>query len=186
MHLLEEIEVVAEKVETQKEFLELHASFFSSCELTPDQLDVDLNNIALMTSAEPHTMSLVGVVFKHPLLKYFLHINGGQIPKVSSKWSLHCPVYCISDYLVNCFAHLIGNIEILQVIAYVVPTSLCGTYCDGSAMLCRGWEVVIKRCVDVVVNLLRFVAVDVGSGESDCIDVRLITRVVIGGTEEVS
>ncbi|GKD06219.1 hypothetical protein Tco_1181193 [Tanacetum coccineum] len=44
MHLLEEVEVVAVKVETQKEFLERHASFFSSCELPPDLIGVDLSN----------------------------------------------------------------------------------------------------------------------------------------------
>ncbi|GJR62351.1 hypothetical protein Tco_1504513 [Tanacetum coccineum] len=55
MRLLEEVEVVAMKVETQEEFLVTHVSFFSSYELPPDQLDVDLNNLALMTSVKPHT-----------------------------------------------------------------------------------------------------------------------------------
>ncbi|GJV75782.1 hypothetical protein Tco_1507366 [Tanacetum coccineum] len=86
--MLEEVEVVAVKVETQEEFLSL--------------IQVIVN-----------VMSLVGVVFKHPLLKNFLHINSGQIPKASSKWSLHCPVNCIGDYLIHCLAHLVGNIEIL-------------------------------------------------------------------------
>ncbi|GJX04057.1 hypothetical protein Tco_0189973 [Tanacetum coccineum] len=40
--------------------------------------------------------------------------------------------------------------------------------------------------VVVVVVIIEVVAVDVGSGESDCIVMRSITRVVIGGTEEVS
>ncbi|GJX75427.1 hypothetical protein Tco_0314022 [Tanacetum coccineum] len=88
MRLLEEVEVVAMKVETQEEFLSL--------------IQVIVN-----------FMSLVGVVFKHLLLKNFLHINDGQIPKASSKWSLHCLVNCISDYLINRFAHLVENIEIL-------------------------------------------------------------------------
>ncbi|GKB09621.1 hypothetical protein Tco_0837933 [Tanacetum coccineum] len=38
----------------------------------------------------------------------------------------------------------------------------------------------------VVVVIIEVVVVDVGSGESDCIVVRSITEVVIGGTEEVS
>ncbi|GJW48843.1 hypothetical protein Tco_0080489 [Tanacetum coccineum] len=88
MRLLEEVEEVAVKEETQKEFLSL--------------IQVIVN-----------IMSLVGVVFKHPLLKNFLHINSGQIPEASSKWSLHCPVYCISDYHIHCLAHLVGNIKIL-------------------------------------------------------------------------
>ncbi|GJS19330.1 hypothetical protein Tco_0447962 [Tanacetum coccineum] len=55
MHLLEEVDVVAIKVETQEEFLATHDSFFSSYELPPDQLDIDLNNLAPMTSAKSHT-----------------------------------------------------------------------------------------------------------------------------------
>ncbi|GKE63787.1 hypothetical protein Tco_1514154, partial [Tanacetum coccineum] len=55
MRLLEEVEEVAMKVETQKEFLICHVSVFSFYEPPPDQLDVDLNNLTLMTSAEPHT-----------------------------------------------------------------------------------------------------------------------------------
>ncbi|GKD27819.1 hypothetical protein Tco_1234033, partial [Tanacetum coccineum] len=39
---------------------------------------------------------------------------------------------------------------------------------------------------DVVVVIIEVVAIDVGSGELDCIVMRSITRVVIGGTEEVS
>nr|GEY87542.1 hypothetical protein [Tanacetum cinerariifolium] len=39
-HLLEEAEVVAVKVETQKEFLVSHVSFFSSGELLPDLIGV--------------------------------------------------------------------------------------------------------------------------------------------------
>ncbi|GJZ97787.1 hypothetical protein Tco_0670240 [Tanacetum coccineum] len=38
----------------------------------------------------------------------------------------------------------------------------------------------------VVVVIIEVVAIDVGSGESDCIIVRSITGVVIGGTKEVS
>ncbi|GKB56496.1 hypothetical protein Tco_0912682 [Tanacetum coccineum] len=91
MRLLEEVEEVAMKVETQKEFL--------------SHIQVIVN-----------VMSLVRVIFKHPLLKNFLYINSGQIPEASSKWSLHCPVYCISDYLIHCLAHLMGDIEILQVV----------------------------------------------------------------------
>ncbi|GJX75068.1 hypothetical protein Tco_0313663 [Tanacetum coccineum] len=53
--LLEEVEEVAMKVETQKEFLVHHVSFFSFYELAPDQLDVDLNNLTPMTFAEPYT-----------------------------------------------------------------------------------------------------------------------------------
>ncbi|GJU73213.1 hypothetical protein Tco_1264618 [Tanacetum coccineum] len=53
--LLEEVEVVAMKVETQEEFLVHHVSFISFYELPPDELDVDLNNLTPMTSAEPHT-----------------------------------------------------------------------------------------------------------------------------------
>ncbi|GJU33778.1 hypothetical protein Tco_1182132 [Tanacetum coccineum] len=56
IRLLEEVEEVAMKEETQKEFLVRHVSFFSFYELPPNQLDVDLNNITLMTSVEPHTM----------------------------------------------------------------------------------------------------------------------------------
>ncbi|GJV47183.1 hypothetical protein Tco_1437395 [Tanacetum coccineum] len=67
MPLIEEAEVVAMKVETQEEFLSL--------------IQVIVN-----------FMSLIGVVFKHPLLKNFLYINGGQIPEASSKRSLHCHV----------------------------------------------------------------------------------------------
>ncbi|GJU60622.1 hypothetical protein Tco_1238388 [Tanacetum coccineum] len=50
-----EVEVVAMKVETQEEFLVHHVSFISFYELPPDELDVDLNNLTPMTSAEPHT-----------------------------------------------------------------------------------------------------------------------------------
>ncbi|GJW63056.1 hypothetical protein Tco_0114940 [Tanacetum coccineum] len=74
--------VRAEKVETQKEFLELHASFFSSCELPPDQLDVDLNILSSSNDflqrlyksyCEPHDPC--GVCFQNMLLKFFLHIK---------------------------------------------------------------------------------------------------------------
>ncbi|GJW62207.1 hypothetical protein Tco_0111542 [Tanacetum coccineum] len=51
MRLLEEVEVVAMKVETQEEFLVRHVSFFSFYKLPPVQLDVDLNNLTPMTSA---------------------------------------------------------------------------------------------------------------------------------------
>ncbi|GKE16242.1 hypothetical protein Tco_1423819 [Tanacetum coccineum] len=40
--------------------------------------------------------------------------------------------------------------------------------------------------IAVVVVIIKVVDVDVGSGESDCIVVRSIIGVVIGGTEEVS
>ncbi|GJY20328.1 hypothetical protein Tco_0392894 [Tanacetum coccineum] len=61
-------------------------------------------------------MSLVEVVFKHPLLKNILHINSVEIPEANLMWSLHCPIYRISDYLINYLAHIMGNIEILQVV----------------------------------------------------------------------
>ncbi|GKG10071.1 hypothetical protein Tco_0338817, partial [Tanacetum coccineum] len=54
-YLLEEVEVVTVKVETQEEFLVHHVSFISFYELPPDELDVDLNNLTPMTSAELHT-----------------------------------------------------------------------------------------------------------------------------------
>ncbi|GJY88061.1 hypothetical protein Tco_0502689 [Tanacetum coccineum] len=103
MRLLEEVEEVAMKVETQKEFLVRHVSVFSFYELPPDQLDVDLNNLTLMNFAEPHTS----------------HCGGG-------------------------------------------------------------------RRVVIVVVIVEIVAIDVRRGELDCDFVRSITRVVIGGTEEVS
>ncbi|GKE96918.1 hypothetical protein Tco_1581773, partial [Tanacetum coccineum] len=53
--LLEEVEVVTIKVETQEEFLVRLVSLVSFYELPPDQLDVDLNNLTPMTSSEPHT-----------------------------------------------------------------------------------------------------------------------------------
>nr|GFB36921.1 hypothetical protein [Tanacetum cinerariifolium] len=43
----------------------------------------------------------------------FLYINDRQITKASMKWSLHCPINCISTNLINGFAHFIRNIEIL-------------------------------------------------------------------------
>ncbi|GKB58846.1 hypothetical protein Tco_0915032 [Tanacetum coccineum] len=138
--------------------------FVSFYELPPDKLDVDRNNITLMTFAglhishcdwfEPCRSRLKLSVVEE---KNFLYINSGQIPEASSKWSLHCPIYYVSDYLINCLSHLVGNIEILQVIYGIV----------------------------VVVMIIEVVADDVGSGESDFIVVKLITGVVIGGTEEV-
>nr|GEV83973.1 reverse transcriptase domain-containing protein [Tanacetum cinerariifolium] len=67
MRLLEEVKVVAMAVETHKEFLVSHVSFFSFGELLPD---------------------LIGV-------ENFLHINGRHITEMSLKRSLHCPVNCI-------------------------------------------------------------------------------------------
>ncbi|GKG01111.1 hypothetical protein Tco_0305816, partial [Tanacetum coccineum] len=81
-----------------------HPTSDSQLEIARDLIQVIVNVI-----------SLVGVVFKHPLLKNFLHNNSGQIPEARSKWSLQWPIYCISDYLIHCLAHLVGNIEILQV-----------------------------------------------------------------------
>nr|GFC52332.1 hypothetical protein [Tanacetum cinerariifolium] len=51
----------------------------------------------------------------------------------------------------------------------------------GSVVLCYGGG---QR--DVVVVIIEVVVVDVGSREPDCDVARLITRVVIGGTEEMS
>nr|GEX03424.1 hypothetical protein [Tanacetum cinerariifolium] len=57
MHLLEEVEVVDVVVETHKEFLLCHVSFFSYGELLPDMIGVGMSNHAPMTSPAHHITS---------------------------------------------------------------------------------------------------------------------------------
>ncbi|GJU31709.1 hypothetical protein Tco_1175298 [Tanacetum coccineum] len=104
-----------------KEFLVRHVSFFSFYELPPDQLDVDLNNLTPLSSAEPHTSHCerhepYRSCLHNPVVEVFPSFQLWAIPEASSKWSLHCPVYCIINSLINFLAHLVGNIEILQVV----------------------------------------------------------------------
>nr|GFB79310.1 hypothetical protein [Tanacetum cinerariifolium] len=116
--LLEVVGEVAVVVGTQKEFLVSHVSLFSSCELHQDLLEVDLNNHAPMTSVVPQTNSYDHhkpgrSCLQTSVIGNFLYINDRQITKASMKWSLHCPINCISTNLINGFAHFIRNIEIL-------------------------------------------------------------------------
>nr|GEY58236.1 hypothetical protein [Tanacetum cinerariifolium] len=91
--LLEEVEVVAEEEETQKVFLRI-------------------KQILVIF------MSLIGFIFKHPLLENFLHINDIQITETSSKWSMHYPVNCIGGG---------GGRVVVIVTAEVVAIAVDGT-----------------------------------------------------------
>nr|GEU32853.1 hypothetical protein [Tanacetum cinerariifolium] len=73
----------------------------------------DLEGVLVLHTSSCDHHEPCRVVFKRSLLENFLHINCRQITKASLKWSLHCPISCNSDNLINAFAYFLRNIKFL-------------------------------------------------------------------------
>ncbi|GKF52828.1 hypothetical protein Tco_0159738 [Tanacetum coccineum] len=108
----------------------------------------------------------LGVIFKHSLLKNFLYINAGQILKRARSGA------CIAQSTASATISSTALLTWWGILRFsnLYSLDLCG---GGGGRV-------------IVVVIIEVFAVDVGSGESDCIVMRSITGVVIGGTEEVS
>ncbi|GJW62275.1 hypothetical protein Tco_0111610 [Tanacetum coccineum] len=112
-------ERVADEVETQVVFLMTHVSFSSFFVLQPNQLGAGQSDHGPLTSPGLCTAScdlheLRRIFFPYAVVKNLFYVSFWQISEAIPGWSLNGPVNSIRDNFIHCFAHLMGNIKILQ------------------------------------------------------------------------
>ncbi|GJV83154.1 hypothetical protein Tco_1523052 [Tanacetum coccineum] len=140
------------------------------------------DGVLLENSPEPRcsimwsSLRMVGFGFPHSVVKNFFHISFWQVSEAFPEWRVHSPVNSIRDYFIHSFAHLIGNVLILQ------PVQSCTHVClifpqrlGGRGMVVRIVVVIVVAVAAMVVGKFRCTM-----GESGT-ETRSITGEVMGG-----